>query len=183
MLLDSNGRLLGKYNIFDAMMIGIAALIGVGLLAVQSGWHQTSGETIKGEADIEYTVLLRNLKTLKKDLFIPGKTLSITIRNQPRGEVTILEAQATPKKLAVPTASGEAKVIDDPADQYGYDYLIRLKDHALVTQEGYVTEGIKVKIGLPIEVEGFDYRVNGVIADVKTPKVKSSSPNQATKSN
>jgi hypothetical protein len=166
-LLDSNGRLLGKYNIFDAMMLGIALLIGVGLLAVQSGWHQTSGETIKGEADIEYTVLLRNLKTLKKDLFVPGKTLSITIRNQPRGEVTILDAQVTPKKLAVPTATGEAKVIDDPADLYGYDYLIQLKDHALVTDEGYVTEGIKVKVGLPIEVEGFDYRVNGVIADVK----------------
>ncbi len=172
MLLDSNGRLLGRYNIFDAAFAGLIALVILGILAVQSGWHKTSGETIKGETDIEYTVLLRNLKTLDKNLFVPGNTLSITIRNQPRGEVTIVDAQASPKKLAVPTAGGEVKVVDDPADLYGYDYLIRLKDHALVTEEGYVTEGIKVKIGLPIEVEGFNYRVNGVIADVKDAKGK-----------
>lgn len=169
-MMDRSGRLLGRLNVLDGMVLGLLLLVVLGIIAVQSGWHQTSGETIKGETDIEYTVLLRNLKTLQPDLFTPGQKLSITIRNQPRGEVFIVDSKVSPKKLAVPMADGNVKVVDDPADLYGYDYLIRLKDHALLSDGGYVTEGIKVKIGLPIEVEGMNYRVNGVIADIKDLK-------------
>lgn len=165
-MLDASGRLFGKINILDFSLLIVLFFVAVGIIAVQSGWHKTSGQVIKGETDIEYTVLLRNLKTLQPDLFHPGKKLSITIRNQPRGEVMIVDSKVSPKKLVVPKANGDYNLIDDPADQYGYDYLIRLRDHALISQEGYVTEGIKVKIGLPIEVEGFNYRVTGIIANV-----------------
>lgn len=167
MWMDEHGKLFGKVNVIDFGLLGALFLVAIGIIAVQSGWHQTSGQVIKGEADIHYTVLLRNFKTLQPDLFEPGKTLSITIRNQPRGHVRILDVQRTPKQLAVPTLTGKVNVVDDPADAYGYDYLIRLQDHALVTQDGYVTEGVKVKIGMPIEVEGFNFRVNGIIADVQ----------------
>ncbi len=62
--------------------------------------------------------------------------------------------------------SGSLQTVTDPADPYGYDYLVTLKDHALFTEDGFVTEGIKVKIGLNIEVEGKDYRVPGMIIAV-----------------
>lgn len=167
MFLDSSGRLFGKINIIDFTSLGVLALVAVGVIAVQSGWHKTSGQMVKGETDIEYTILLRNLKTLQPDLFVPGKKLAITIRNQPRGDVSIVDSKVSPKKLVVPMANGSFKLVDDPSDKYGYDYLVRLRDHALVSADGYVTEGIKVKIGLPIEVEGYNYRVTGIIADVQ----------------
>jgi hypothetical protein len=178
------GQTLKKFSLIDVSLVLLFLLVVGGLLAVKTGVHKTSGETIKSEATIDYTILLRNLKTLQPDLFKKGEKLSITIRNQPRGEVLIVDSEVSPKKLAVPKADGTVQVINDPADQYGYDYLVKLRDHALVTDTGYVTEGIKVKIGLPIEVEGINYRVTGIIADIQkaplnTPVPTSSAPSES----
>jgi hypothetical protein len=166
MFIDQSGKLFGKINIIDFSGLALALLVAIGIIAVQSGMHRTSGQ-IKGEGDIHYTIYIRNLKTLQPDLFVPGKKLSITIRNQPRGEVTIVDAKHTPKRFSYMLPNGTLKTMEDPADPYGYDYLVTLKDHALFSKDGYVTEGIKVKIGLGIEVEGHDYRVPGAIIDIK----------------
>ena len=165
-MINSSGQLFGKINVIDFMFLAVGLLVALGLLAVQSGWHETSGQQIEGKSDILYTVALRNLKTLQPDLFKPDDTLGITIRNMPRGQVKIVSVKRTPKRLTLSAGSG-IQTVEDPADPNGYDYYITLRDHATVTPEGYVTEGIKVKIGLPIEVEGKLYRVPGVIVDVQ----------------
>ncbi|HEY9746802.1 MAG TPA: DUF4330 domain-containing protein [Oculatellaceae cyanobacterium] len=167
MWIDQSGRLFGKINVIDFLSLALILLAALGMIAVQSGWHKTSGQVIRGEGDIQYTILIRNLKTLQPDLFQPGKKLSITIRNQPRGEVPILDVKRNPRRTSFMGPNGQLQTIEDPADPYGYDYLITLRDHALFTQDGYVAEGIKVKIGLSIEVEGKNYRVPGVIVDVR----------------
>src|SRR5690606_15293069 len=112
----------------DFAGLALAFMVALGVIAVQSGVHQTSGQVIKGEGDITYTIYIRNLKTLQPDLFAPGKKLSITIRNQPRGEVPILDVKRTPRRSSYILPSGELKTMEDPADPYGYDYLITLKD-------------------------------------------------------
>lgn len=167
MLINQSGQLFGKINVIDFLGVALAGFIALGILAVQSGFHQTSGQMIQGEGDINYTIYIRNLKTLQPDLFTPGKKLSITIRNQPRGEVQILDVKRNPRRNTFMAPNGQLKTIEDPADPYGYDYLITLKDHAMFTHEGYVTEGIKVKIGLNIEVEGKQYRVPGTIVAIQ----------------
>ncbi len=167
MMIDSSGRLFGKMNVIDFGGMALGLLVTLGIMAVQSGMYRTSGQVIKGEGDIEYTVYIRNLKTLQPNLFVPGKKLSITIRNQPRGEVSIVAVQQTPKQSSFMLPNGQLKTVSDPADPLGNDYRVTLKDHAQFTNDGYVTEGIKVKIGLNIEVEGKDYRVPGMIIGVK----------------
>jgi hypothetical protein len=167
MLINQSGQVFGKINVIDFCSLALAALLTLGLIAAQSGWHQTSGQMIQGEGEIQYTVLIRNLKTLQPDLFQAGKKLSITIRNQPRGEVEIVSVKSTPRRTSFMGPNGQLKTVEDPADPNGYDYLITLRDHALFGHEGYVTEGIKVKIGLSIEVEGKNYRVPGAIVDVR----------------
>lgn len=167
MLISPSGQLFGRINLIDFATLALAALITLGILLVQSGLYRTSGQMIKGEGDVLYTIYVRNLKTLQPNLFVPGRKLAITIRNQPRGAVQILKTQITPKRASFMLPNGQLKTLVDPADPYGYDALVTLKDHALFTEDGYVTEGIKVKIGLPIEVEGRNYRVPGVIVDVR----------------
>jgi hypothetical protein len=167
MLIDESGKLFGKINVIDFGGFALGLLVVLGVLLTQSGLYRTSGQVIKGEGDIYYTVYIRNLKTLQPDLFKPGKKLSITIRNQPRGQVEIVDVKQTPKHSSYMLPSGVLKTVADPADPYGYDYLITLKDHALFSEDGFVTTGIKVKIGLGIEVEGHDYRVSGAIVDVR----------------
>lgn len=178
MFIDQSGKLFGKINVIDFSGLALALLVALGILAVQSGMHRTSGQMVKGEGDIYYTIYIRNLKTLQPKLFEPNKKLSITIRNQPRGEVSIVDVKQTPKRASFMLPSGALKTVTDPADPYGYDYLITLKDHALYGRDGYVTEGIKVKVGLGIEVEGHDYRVPGAIVDVRQTKPELSSLSQ-----
>jgi hypothetical protein len=177
MVIDPSGRLFGRINVIDFTLLAFVLLVAIGLLAVQSGWHRTSGQMITGEGDIEYTVLLTNLRTKQKDLFNPGKTTNITIRNAPRGEVPIEAVDVSRKQLVVPAASGRYSVIDDPTDPEAFTYRVRVRDHAEFTHEGFVAKGIKVKVGLPIELEGKNYRVAGVIIDVR-PLTEAKAPSE-----
>lgn len=176
MLIDQTGRLFGRINVIDFGGLALSLLIVLGIMLAQSGLYRTSGQMIRGEGDILYTIYIRNLKTLQPDLFKPGRKLSITIRNQPRGEVKIVSVRQTPKRSSYILPDGTLKTMSDPADPYGYDYLITLRDHALFGREGYVTDGIKVKVGLGIEVEGQNYRVPGAIIDVREATDKSAAP-------
>jgi hypothetical protein len=180
MLIDTSGRLLGKINLIDFAGILTVLLIVAGTLLVQSGMYKTSGQIIQGEEDIDYTVSLRGVQTLSPNLFSPGKLLSITIRNQPRGNVKILKVTQGRTQEFIPLPNGTARIMDHPVETNAYNYLVTLHDHALKTPDGYVTEGVKVKIGLQIEVEGFNYRLHGQIVDVAksapaTKKVANSS--------
>jgi hypothetical protein len=166
-LINKDGKLLGRFNILDSVFAGAVTLGLLGIFLVQSGTHVTSGQMVEGESDIAVTVQIPNLKTLDSKLFEPGKMTAITIRNQPRGEVKIESVDMHPVRMTLANAAGKPLLVDDLSQANGYDYLITLRDHAKVTKEGYVAEGVKVKIGLPIELEGFKYRVYGKIVDVE----------------
>lgn len=166
MFINQSGQLFNRFNIIDFTGVALALLIALGVMLVQSGMYRTSGQVVKGEGDIEYSFYIRNLKTLQPDLFVPGQKLSITIRNQPRGDVKIVAVKKNTTKASFMTPSGQLQTLEDPANPFGYDYLVTVRDHATFTNDGFVTEGIKVKIGLGIEVEGRNYRVSGNIVDV-----------------
>lgn len=158
---------LKKLNPIDSGIFALVALALIGILFVQAGWHQTSSQMIEGESDVLITFITRNTRTVDPNLFKKGAVTHITIRNQPRGDLPIESSSFSKVKTLVPLANGTVKVLDDPSLIDAYDFRVTLKDHALVTPEGYVSNGIKLKIGLPIEIEGFNYRLGGVIVDVQ----------------
>ena len=164
-IIDANGKVFGKFNLLDA---GFTALLGVvllGVVLVQSGVQATSKNRVQGETDIHISLYLRT-RTLKESIFKVGDETNITVRNQPRGKVSIVAAQLDPVKALVPQGSGY-KIFPDPLSSNMYDIKLVLKDHATITPEGYVAEGVKMKIGLPIELEGMDYRLSGTITKVE----------------
>jgi hypothetical protein len=89
---------MARFNPID-MGIGLT-VVGVlaGVLLTQTGVHKTSAQMISGETDIQYQIVVRNLKTLRPDMIKAGNTLSITIRNQPRGDVPIMAVKHNPKR-------------------------------------------------------------------------------------
>ena len=58
-------------------------------------------------------------------------------------------------------------IVEDFSQLYMYDYIIKLQDMAKITKDGAVVGGNKIKIGIPIVLEGFNYRVNGTISNVQ----------------
>ena len=58
-------------------------------------------------------------------------------------------------------------VVNDESTPYQYDYIVKIVDSAKITKDGdAVVGGNKVKIGIPITLEGTKYKVNGVISNV-----------------
>ncbi len=169
-LVDERGRLFGRVNVVDFVIGIIIVLMVAGVFLVQSGTHITSGQVVEGETDIVTTILIPNLKSMDSELFQAGKMTAITIRNQPRGEVLIQDVKKEPVRMTMMTPNGQPQVIQDIAQQNALDYTLQLKDHAKITKDGYVAGGVKVKVGLPIELEGFKYRVYGKIVDVQPLK-------------
>jgi len=120
-LLDTNGRLFGKFNVLDAGLVLLLAIGGLGVFLVQSNLHATSQAMVEGETDIDIRVMF-------------------TLRSE---DAQLLKA-------------GEKTNI-----------WVTLRDHATITKEGYVAEGVKVKVGVPVDLEGFKYFVHGGIVDVR----------------
>ncbi len=156
-----------KLSVVDLIIVLVIVLVVLGVVLVRRGAHVTSGAVVQGETDIQIVVQILGLETLDTELFKPGEKTSITIRNQPRGEVTILRAQATPMQVTLLDKNGNPTAVRDLARPHAYNFTVWLKDRAKITQGGYVAEGVKVKVGLPIELEGFNYRVSGRISDVR----------------
>ena len=58
-------------------------------------------------------------------------------------------------------------VIDDYSQPYQYDFVVSLIDDAKITKDGAVVGGNKIKMGLPVTIEGENYKFNGTISNVK----------------
>ncbi len=164
-----------KPNLLDIILIlGIALALG-GFVFVKLGKHTTAADVIEAKAPIEFdaTFLAQPIST-KESLFKVGDSAFITLRNVPYTELEITKFSYTPWKLAVYDTTKNVFAVNDPSRENVYNINVTLKDNAIITKDGAVIGGNKIKIGLPITIEGFKYRLNGIVSDVrvKAPEKK-----------
>ena len=57
--------------------------------------------------------------------------------------------------------------IKDPAQPALFDAVVTISDTAKITKDGAVVGGNKIKMGLPVTLEGENYKFNGTISDVR----------------
>ncbi|MEB3206966.1 MAG: DUF4330 domain-containing protein [Vampirovibrionales bacterium] len=157
-----------KFNIIDALTFGVLVMAAVGVLAVQSGWHQTASKQIEGQADVIYTVVLPALRIEKPESVLKtGDTAHLSVRNQPRGDIHIKAVSFKPRQFVLPKGNGGYTLIEDPNLANAVDVTLTLQDHAQTTPDGVVANGVKIKIGMPIDVETPLLRAAGVITSVE----------------
>ena len=48
--------------------------------------------------------------------------------------------------------------------------MVTVQDDAKITKDGAVVGGNKIKIGLPVTLEGKDYKLNGVVSNITLSK-------------
>ena len=58
-------------------------------------------------------------------------------------------------------------IVEDVSQANMYDITVTLTDTAKITKDGAVVGGNKIKMGLPITLEGKDYKFNGTVSDLK----------------
>jgi Domain of unknown function (DUF4330) len=156
-VLDSQGRLFGKLSILDigAALVILLVLIGIFIFPGATGGIAQGSDTKPVEVEVVVRVAAQNVDRLLK----PGDKTSVIIRNQPFGEIKIKSVKELPDSVIIPLDNGSAKVVDDPRPEAGIskNLVVILEGNAQITKNGPVLGNNKIKIGTPIELEGFNY--------------------------
>ena len=155
---------------FDyVIIVALVAIIAVGVL-VKLGKNKFAKSPVEATQKVAFQVMLRSVSvTDTKMPFEIGQESFITIRNVPYTKLQIIDVAFQPKKTMIPTNKSDKPfiVVDDYSLPYQYDFVVTLIDDAKITKDGAVVGGNKLKIGMPIVLEGHNYRIGGTVSNVQ----------------
>jgi hypothetical protein len=170
-ILDSQGRLFGKISILDigAALVILLVVVGIFFFPGTSGVAQIGGTTKPVEIDVIVRGLsVRDPQQLFAQGLKAGGKANVIIRNQPHGQLDVKAVKQLPRTTLVPQPDGSVKDLLDPRkNQYIMDLLVTLAGKAQVTKNGPVIGNSKLKIGVPVELEGFNYNFTGAAIDIR----------------
>jgi len=171
-ILDSKGRLFGKINLLDlgAALVILLVIVGIFIFPGTSGSvAQVGAKTVPIEVDLLVRGLnVRDPQQLLKEGFTKGGKTNVIIRNQPYGQIGIKSVQQLDRMLTIGQPDGSVKELPDPRkNNFSTDFILTLEGKATVTKDGPVLGNSKVKIGMPFELEGFNYNFNASVIDIR----------------
>lgn len=159
-----------KLKPFDhVIIVVIIAIIVIGALAYL-GKNKFSKSPVEATKKIAFQVMMKSVSvTDTQPPFKIGDESFITIRNVPYTKLEIIDVAFQPKKTMIPVNNAKQPFIiaDDYSQPYQYDFVVSLIDDAKITKDGPIVGGNKIKIGMPIVLEGFNYRISGTVSNVQ----------------
>ena len=162
-------NIFGKFNLVDVIIIvGVIVALIVGICTMKQ-FRQTADKQIEATSPIIFQVFLRGVTVTGGEFPIKAGSKSfITIRNVPYTELNVTDVTSNPRQTAIAVKSSEQHItINDPAQPALFDAVVTISDTAKITKDGAVVGGNKIKMGLPITLEGENYKFNGTISDVR----------------
>ncbi len=152
--------------------------LAVGVLT-HNNFRQTAQKQIEATSKITFQVYMRGVTYTGNQLPVrSGEKTFISIRNVPYTDLDIIDVKAEKRKTSLPVFN-KPTTVDDAAQAYLYDVLVTLADNAKITKDGAVVGGNKIKTGLPVALEGKDYKFNGVVSDLKIMQTENRELNEA----
>ena len=159
-----------KLNIVDIIIVlGVIIALAVGMMTAKH-FRQTADKQIEATSPITFQVFLRGVTVTGDEFPIKSNDKTfITIRNVPYTELNVVKVSSESRKTALPSQKAKEQyiLIQDPAQPSIYDAVITISDTAKITKDGAVVGGNKIKMGLPVTLEGESYKFNGTISDVR----------------
>lgn len=160
-----------KVKPFDIVIIAIVIIALLVFGITRAGKRATSSKQIEAETKVNIEVFFRGVViTSKNSPFKEGDEAFITIRNVPYTKLKIKSTSYERKKIMLPSGSSRYQVVEDLTSPFNYDFLVTLEDDAKITKDGAVVGGNKIKIGLPVTLEGVDYKLNGIVSNITLSK-------------
>lgn len=160
--------MLKKLKVTDIIIIALIIIfVIIGTFAVFKKKH-FSNLPIEKETKINFEVFFRGVTI--SDRMVPfqiNDNAFITIRNVPYTKLKIVDFDGRPrmKSIAANNKHGYI-VVEDASMPNMYDFIVRLEDTAKKTPDGYVAGGNKIKMGIPVVIEGEKYKYTGTISNV-----------------
>lgn len=155
-----------KFGLVDLIIIaGVLIALAVGIYTAKH-FRQTADKQIEATSPITFQVFLRGVTVTGEDFPVKvNEKTFITIRNVPYTELNVLDVKSEPRQTFAPMAKNI--LVPDPGQPAIYDAVITITDTAKITKDGAVVGGNKIKMGLPVTLEGEKYKFNGTISDVR----------------
>lgn len=161
-------EILKKFKTVDLIITaGIILALVVGFVTFKN-FRQTASNQIEATSKISFEVFIRGITLTGNEIPLQAKEKTfISIRNVPYSDLDIVAVKADRKKVVLPVLnSKKVMVVEDVSQANMYDITVTLTDTAKITKDGAVVGGNKIKIGLPITLEGKDYKFNGTVSDL-----------------
>ena len=158
-----------KISFVDVIIIlGVIIALFVAICTAKH-FRQTADKQIEATSPITFQVFLRGVTITREDFPIKSNEKTfITIRNVPYTELGVVNVSSQPRRTFSPNSKNkEIVLVADPAQPSIFDAIITIKDTAKITKDGAVVGGNKIKMGLPVTLEGKKYKFNGTISDVR----------------
>lgn len=159
-----------KIRIIDIVIIlGVIGALAVGYFTYKH-FRQTADKQVEKTAKIGFQVFLRGVTiTGGANPIKAGDETFISIRNVPYTSLKVIDSKIDTKKIVMPNPAGKPPfiLVEDFSQVFMYDIVVTVFDTAKITKDGAVVGGNKIKIGLPITLEGKDYKFNGTVSNVQ----------------
>lgn len=162
-------ELLKKIKPLDFIILAfciIALCVG---FCTYKGFRQTADKQIEATSKIVFKVYMRGVTFSGKEIPMKkGEKTFISIRNVPYSDLEIVDVNAGRRKIVIPTPTGQKVLtVTDDSQPDLYDVVVTLTDNAKITKDGAVVGGNKIKMGLPITLEGANYKFSGSVSDLQ----------------
>ena len=150
------------------IIIGIIVALIVGYFTY-TGFRQTADKQIEATSKVRFDVFVRGVTFTGDEIPIKrSEKTFISIRNVPYSDLSIIDVKVDRKKTVLPTFnSKKILVVEDVSQANLFDVVVTLEDIAKITKDGAVVGGNKIKMGLPITLEGEDYKFSGIVSNLK----------------
>jgi hypothetical protein len=163
---------IGIIDIVVSIAVIIAMIVG---FFTYAHFRNTADKQIESTSKIAFQVFLRGVTlTGNYNPIRRGDATFISIRNVPYTKLQVVDSRIFTKKIVLPNAKNPTKflVADDYSQFLMYDIVVTITDVAKITKDGAVVGGNKIKIGLPVTLEGVDYKFNGTVSNIQLIKDK-----------
>ncbi len=151
-----------------AIITGVVILIAVAIAVFTGGNKIISKSPVLEEKDIQFSVFFRGITiTDTNSPFVPNEDTFITIRNVPYTKLKITDVRFDRRKTLLETKPGSYLPVEDISQPAVYDFIVTVQDRAKITDDGAVVGGNKVKMGIPVILEGKNYKFTGVISNIQ----------------
>lgn len=158
-----------KFNKFVDLIIilGIILAIFVGIITIKH-YRETASKQIEATSKINFCVYLRGVTLTSDEIPVKqGDTTFISIRNVPYSDLQVIGVKSSPKMTTISSNNSNGyNIVPDASQPNTYDISVKVTDTAKITKDGAVVGGNKIKIGLPITLEGKTYKLTGTVSDI-----------------
>ncbi len=155
---------------FDYLLVFVAIIATAVILFAVTGRNKSFSSTpVEAIKTINFDVAIKGATvTQTTPLFVKGEKTFLTIRNVPYQDLLIKNVQQNAKQtvLAMPAVKEKYIVVDDASSPNQYDFIITIEDTAKITADGPVVGGNKIKIGIPVVLEGPNYKLSGTVSSL-----------------